>query len=123
MHVETFTGRMKIVDYHLRDECFEDALSNARQLRRDLMSEMVVETDQVCWPLYYELRTLHALERWPDFIALMHRYYTLLLAMGPTDNAYAYFAACQSRQHQSFAGIQVQWPSQIQAGPVRSKYE
>ena len=96
MHVETFTSRMKIVDYHLKNECLEDALSSARQLRRDLMREMVVETDQVCWPLYYELRSLHGLERWSDFIVLMHRYYTLLLSMGPTDNAYVHSLAMEA---------------------------
>ena len=99
MHVETFTVRMKTVDYHLRDERFADALSSARQLRRDLMSEVVVETDQVCWPLYYELRTLYALKRWRDLTIMMHRYYTLLLAMGPKDNGYAHTLAMEAALH------------------------
>ena len=112
MHVETFTVRMKTVDYHLRDERFEETLSSARQLRRDLMSEVVVETDQVCWPLYYELRTLHVLGRWHDFISLMHRYYTLLLAMGPKDNAYAHSLAMEAAANTANFDDFVHWARQ-----------
>ena len=112
MHVDTFTDRMNIVDHYLQDEHFDAALEFACQLRQELMDESSLELEQVCWPLYYELRALHALARWDDFIFMMHRYSSLLLGMGPMDHAYVHSLAMEAAAYTGHFDDFIHWARQ-----------
>lgn len=96
MDRDLFTKHMGNIDLFSEREQWSEALDAARQLRESLMEEPFPEPDQLCWPLYSELRALHALDRWREVAQLVRSYARALSDVGPTNNAHAHTLAMEA---------------------------
>ncbi len=89
MRRDAFHQRMSAVNDAFNDEDYDRALSGARALIEEVMEGPIVEAEQMAWPLFYALKSLHAVEDWTGYAAEIERHGAFLVALGPKNHAYA----------------------------------
>lgn len=90
MDANRFRNQMIKVDRSFAEERFEDSLNEALALQSSLTKQPIFEAEMLCWPLYYILRSLHALKRWTEVTNFMRENASILHVIGPQNTAYAY---------------------------------
>lgn len=90
MDPSSFRDKMMKIDRGFSEERFEEVLTATQALAGDILSQPLFEAENLCWPLYYELRSLHALKRWSEVTAFMRDKAAMLHVIGPQNSAYAY---------------------------------
>jgi len=90
MDPSRFRDKMMKVDRSFAEERYEEALTSAQALSKELQALPLFEAEMLCWPLYYELRSLHALKRWATVTEFMRERSAMLNVIGPQNAAYAY---------------------------------
>ena len=89
MDTDVFGQLMGQIDSHTQAGEFEQAYHIANHLRTGIGDQAIVDGDMYAWSIYYELRALHALERWTEYVAQMNEFFPILFAIGPKNRAYA----------------------------------
>jgi len=90
MDRDSFQEKMMMVNDAFMEERYEESLAGGEALSAELQSLPLCEAEMLCWPLYYRIRSLHALSRWAEQTQLMRDEAFMLHAIGPQNSAYAY---------------------------------
>lgn len=99
MDREAFAKSISHVDSLLSGEEWTRALTEARELYAAVIDEPFPDVEQTCWPLYHEMRALHALESWGEVVRLMQNHARSISETGPANNAYAHTLAMEAAAH------------------------